>query len=41
MDQSNLLENTIEFNNKSGPKTKEHKDKKRNTDESVNALYEG
>ena len=41
MDQTNLLENIMEFNNKSKPKTKEGKDKKRNTFDSVNALYEG
>ena len=39
MDQSNLLENMVEFNNKSRPRTKEGKGK--NTYESVNALYEG
>ena len=41
MDQNNLLENIIEFNNKSRPKTKEVKDKKRDTFDSVGALYEG
>ena len=40
MDQTNLLENIATFNNKSKPKTKESKDKKRNTFDSVNALYE-
>ena len=28
MDQNNQLENTVKFNNKSKPKTKEGKDKK-------------
>ena len=28
MDQTNLLENMVKFNNKSKPKTKENKDKK-------------
>ena len=41
MDQNNLLENIIEFNNKPRPKTKESKDKKRDTFDSVSALYEG
>ena len=41
MDQTNLLENMVKFNNKSRPKTKEGKYKKRNTFESVSALYEG
>ena len=41
MDQTNLLENIIKLNNKSRPKTKEGKDKKRNTFDSINALYEG
>ena len=41
MDQNNLLENIIEFNNKPRPKTKEGKDKKRDTFDSVSALYEG
>ena len=41
MDQTNLLENMIEFNNKSRPKTKEGKDKKRDTFVSVSAPYEG
>ena len=31
----------VEFNNKSGPRSKESKMKKRNTFDSVNALYEG
>ena len=41
MDQSNLLENMVQFNNKSIQKNKEGKDKKMNTFDSVNALYEG
>ena len=40
MDQSNLLKNTVKFNDKSRPKTKEGKNKKPDTYESVNALYE-
>ena len=31
MNQTNLLENIVKFNNKYKPKTKEDKDKKRNT----------
>ena len=31
MDQSNLLENMVKFNNKSEPKAKEVNDKKQNT----------
>ena len=41
MDKSNLLENIIKFNNKSRSKTKEGKDKKQNTFNSVSALYDG
>ena len=41
MDKTNLLENIIKFNNKSTLKTKEGKDKKRNTFDSVTALYLG
>ena len=41
MDQTNLLENMKKYNDKSRPKTKEGKDKKRNTFDSVSALYEG
>ena len=41
MDQSNLLENIVKFNNKFKPKTKEGKAKKQNTFDSVNAPYEG
>ena len=38
MDGTNLLEIMIKFNNKSKPKTKEGKDKKGNTFDSVNVL---
>ena len=41
MDQTNLLENMVKFNNKSKPKTKEGTGKKRNTFDSLNAFYEG
>ena len=41
MDQSNLLENMVEFKDKSRPKTKEDKNKTRDTYETVNVLYEG
>ena len=41
MDQTNLLENISEFSGSVRPKTAEDKNKKRNTYESVNALYEG
>ena len=40
-DQSNLLENLVEFNNKSGPKIKEGKNEKRGTYESAYELDEG
>ena len=40
-DQSNLLKNIVELNEKLRPKTKEGKDKKRDTYESAWALYEG
>ena len=40
MDQSNLLKNLVEFNNKSRPRTKEGKDKKRDTYVSTYVLYE-
>ena len=40
-DKSNLLKNIVEFNDKSRPRTKEDKDKKRETYESIYALYEG
>ena len=39
--QSNLLKNLIEFNNKSRPKNKEVKHKKRDTYESTYAVYKG
>ena len=38
MVQSNLLENMVEFSNKSRPKRKESKNKKTDTHESPNAL---
>ena len=41
MDQINLLENMIEFNDKSRPRSKADKEKNRNTYEIVNALYGG
>ena len=41
MDQTNLLENMVKFNNKYRPKIKEGKDKKINTFDGVSALYEG
>ena len=42
MDKSNLLENMMKFDNKSNPKTKESKAKKKKKSfDSVNALYEG
>ena len=41
IDQSNLLENMVKFNNKSKPKIKEGKAKRQNTFDSLNALYEG
>ena len=41
IDQINRLENILKFNNKSKPKTKEGKDKKRNIFDSVNALCKG
>ena len=40
MDQSNLLKEFKEFSDKSSPRKTEGKNKKRNTFESVNALYE-
>ena len=39
-DQSNLLKNIVEFNEKSIPRTKEGKDKKQDTYESTYALHE-
>ena len=41
MDQNNLLKNGKEFSEKSKARTKDGKDKKRNTFENVNAFYEG
>ena len=41
MDQVNLLENMVKFNNKSKPKTKEGKAKKLSTSDRANAFYEG
>ena len=41
MAQANLLENMIKFNNKSRQRSKEDRDKKRNTFDSVIALGEG
>ena len=40
-DQRNLLKDIIEFNEKSRPRAKEEQDKKRDTYETVYALYEG
>ena len=40
MDQSNLLENMVEFNNIIKPKKKEDKGKMGNTFDSISALYE-
>ena len=40
-DQSNLLKNLVEFNNKSGPKMKENENEKRDTYENAYALNEG
>ena len=40
-DQSNLLENVIQFNNNFKSKIIEQKNKKLNTFDNVNALYEG
>ena len=41
MNQTNLLENMIKFNNKFTSKAKKDKDKKLNMFNSVSALYEG
>ena len=41
MDQTNLLEIMLKFNNKSRPRSEEDMDKKRNTFHSVNFLYKG
>ena len=41
MDKDNLLENMVELHNKSRPKIKEGKDKKRDTFDTISALDEG
>ena len=41
MNQSNLLKNLEELNDKSRTRTKEGKNENKNTFESVNTLYEG
>ena len=41
MDQTNLLDNLKDFNDRSRPKTAESKNRKRNTYQSAYALYEG
>ena len=41
MDQSDLLKNVVELNNKTRSRTKEGKDKKVNIYESVYTLYQG
>ena len=42
MDQANLLKKWEEFSEKSKPRTKKDRDKKkRNTFDTINALYEG
>ena len=41
MHRTNLLKNMVKFNDKSRPRSKEDKNKKRNTFDSVTALYEG
>ena len=41
MDQSNLLDNLTDFNNRSRPKSAEGKNKKRNTYKSAHTLYKG
>ena len=41
MDQSNLLENMVEFNGKSRPKQKKVRIKRRDIYGSVNALFDG
>ena len=40
-DQANLFENLVKYNNKSKPNSNQGTDKKRNTFDSVSALYEG
>ena len=41
MDQSNLLKQWKEFSEKSQPRRKKDRDKKRNTFDSINDIYEG
>ena len=41
MGQNNLLENIVKFDNRYSPKNKKVKNKRRNTFDSVSALYEG
>ena len=41
IDQTNLVDDTADFNNKSRPRSKEDKDKKRKTLNSASTLYEG
>ena len=41
MKQTNLLEKIINLSNKPRPRSKKEKDKKQNTFDSINALYEG
>ena len=41
IEQTNLLENIVNFSNKSRPRSKRDKYKKQNTFDSTNALYEG
>ena len=41
MKQTNLLANIVELSNKSRPRSKKEKDKKQNTLDTINALYEG
>ena len=41
MEQTNLLENILDFSSKSRPRPEKDKDKKQNTFDSINALYEG
>ena len=41
MEQTNLLENIVNFSNKSKPRSKRDKDKEQNTYDSTNVPYEG
>ena len=41
IDQNNLLKNMVNFDKKSRLRSKEDRDEKRNTFDSVNAIYEG